>query len=163
MKQGFFPGQQRVLQQYARIGLDAADDYRRLRRRFLAWTAGCVLAAGTGGFWLGWRSGSAATPAIEPGEVRRHFADRLPWARAYAKQPTEVLVRNHSSFLLVIEHTGGDEETWWGFAKLAEFALAGGSPQQMALRRRLRRVLTMAPPPASLRALAQRLGEDEAR
>jgi hypothetical protein len=82
----------------------------------------------------------------------------LEWAREFARQPADVMVKGASTFLGVLQHAGaGEPELWAGFEKLANHALAGQDKQAAALRQRLLVVVDHVAPPAEMQALVQRL------
>lgn len=126
MRSGLFPGQLDELKRLARVGMEAE---RRTRRQFVAASAAVVMA-GVGGFLLGRWSGPADSPAnaepqhpIERVEIAERWRRRIPWAEAFASGPLQELIDGRSTFLTVLEATGGTPAMWDGYRRLAEWAI----------------------------------------
>lgn len=146
MRQGLFPGQEKLVLRYATIGLEAEQEYRGMRRRFLAGLVGGGLAAASGGFaldrWLVSRQPTSSNPE-EPHAADRSRLDRY---RDLALAPLDRLVGSHLGFLAALEEGGGDSRLWLGFERLALLVLADPEHHPALLRRLRITARTVAPP-----------------
>lgn len=150
MQQGLFPSQQRALRQAFKKA-DAFDHFRqRTRRAFLSMLlGGAGMGAGmtAAGYWLGRRHGAtAAQPARHPD---------VEWMHALVRGPLADLEAAAPNLTATIDLHGGDADLWLGFERLVLTALAHGDRQSLA--RDLLVLARVAPPPAHLHALVERL------
>jgi hypothetical protein len=142
MRPGLFPSQERALRRAFKKA-DKFDHFRRrTRRTFLGLGLLAVVGTSLGaasGFWLGRRR------AVDP------WAARIVLAHKIAAAAEDVLLRDHVPFLMVLEHTGGDDVLWLGFERLARLVLSSTAPEHRELARRLRLTFDVtAPPPEVL-------------
>ena len=151
MRSGMFPSQQRALRQAFKKA-DKFDHFRqRTRRSFVLGGIGAVVAA-AGAFCVGVGVGSSSAAANPT--VADRWLKKLPWAEEFASMPIEIMETSRSTFLIVIEQTGGSEATWRGFAKLASRAI---EQRNAELAIRLLQVVRLAPPPDSFGRLIEDL------
>jgi hypothetical protein len=151
-----FPSQQRALRRAFKKA-DKFDHFRkRTRRSFVLGGIGAVVAA-AGAFLAGLAVGSQSPRTDSKSRVADRWLQRVPWAERFAAQPIEILESGRSTFLMVIEETGGTDALWKGFERLAERALTSRGVEGVELARLLLRTCRLAPPPVELTHLVTRL------
>lgn len=148
MRHGFFPGQLDALRELARDGLKLHEERRKSRRTLFALGLGAV-AAGVGGFFVGYRP-QVDAPSAEP-------AGLALTARELACAPDSELVSGARTFLMAVETLPSSDIAWCGAARLARLASAP-SVIDPALRQRLRATAGSPNAPAWVQDAIRRIG-----
>lgn len=141
MRLGVLPGQQRELRRAFKKAKAFDTFRRRTRRQFIA-----LGLLGVAGSAVAFVAGRRTVPAVRAASTGPWHA-RLPWARAFAREPIETMVQGASTFLGVLQNAGQEDPVLWqGFARLAEHALSRHDERAAVLRSRLLLVCDAVPP-----------------
>ncbi len=143
MRSGMFPSQQRALRRAFKKA-DKFDHFRKRTRRSFVLGGMVAAVAAAASFWAGTMVGSSKATNDE---VASRWHKKIPWAEEFASSPIEVLAASRSTFLTVIEQTGGTDAMWRGYERLADRAI---ETRDAELANRLLEVIRLAPPPQSL-------------
>ena len=136
MRLGMLPGQQRALQRAFKKA-DKFDHFRSRTRRAFVWGGVAAIASAAGTFWVGVRTGMAATGHNPPATA--HPGQSV--ARNLAAASDADLLRDRLTFLQRLELAPEDSVAWIGFRRLAGMAVAG---RDRALAARLLLTLNLA-------------------